>query len=253
MSKLPRSLKVNTNHLETVKLAFRKTGFTQALLSDNLGISRSTLSRFFNARAIERINFIEISEMLGLDWQKISDIEEFDSESEESSNITEIEELLSQKYQLVLRSKDEQITWLEQQLQDKAKENERLLNKIIKQETGSVYIHGSTVGTLNLNLDNRKRDENYINIHESQDLTRAAKDIKTLLQQLEKDYQFNTIYDKMNIATKAIEYIEQDANLNKRVLNSLKAGGASTLESLLDHPAARIVMAALEDWQQTKK
>ena len=36
-------------------------------------------------------------------------------------------------------------------------------------------------------------------------------------------------------------------------MSALKSGSISALDSLLDHPAASFFIAAIEDWQQTKK
>ncbi len=58
--------------------------------------------------------------------------------------------------------------------------------------------------------------------------------------------------DLFEIASQAIQRIDSDPKLTDRILSALKTGGISALDSLLDHPAASFVIAALEDWQQTK-
>ena len=100
--------------------------------------------------------------------------------------------------------------------------------------------------------DNVGRDKNTTNIYNSQDLTQAAADIQALLKQLEETYPTNTTLGKVAIASEAIQRIDNDPKLAPRILSALKAGGTSALDSLLDHPAASFVIAALEDWQQTK-
>ena len=91
-----------------------------------------------------------------------------------------------------------------------------------------------------------------INEAEEQNLTQAAADIQALLKQLEQTYPTNTTTSKMTLATEAIQRIDNDPKLTRRILSALKAGGTSALDSLLDHPAASFVISALEDWQQTK-
>ncbi len=100
--------------------------------------------------------------------------------------------------------------------------------------------------------DNVARDKKTTKIYNSQDLTQAAADIQALLKQLEETYPTNNTMGKMAIASEAIQHIDNDPKLTSRVLSALKAGGTSALESLLDHPAASFVIAALEDWQQSK-
>jgi len=55
----------------------------------------------------------------------------------------------------------------------------------------------------------------------------------------------------MALATKAIEEIEANPTLMARVQSAIAAGGASALESFLNHPAASFVIGALQDWQGT--
>ena len=101
--------------------------------------------------------------------------------------------------------------------------------------------------------DNIGRDKNTTNIYNSQDLTQAAKNIQALLEQIDKSHDSNTTTGKMMIATQAIKHIENDANLTKRIVSTLRTGSISALEALLDHPAASFVITAIEDWQQSKK
>jgi hypothetical protein len=98
--------------------------------------------------------------------------------------------------------------------------------------------------------DNSTYIENYSS---SQGLADAAAEIQRLLEQLDKTYSADTTTGKMTIATKAIEQIENDTALTQRILSALKAGGVSSLESFLNHPAASFVIGALEDWQQNKQ
>ncbi len=100
--------------------------------------------------------------------------------------------------------------------------------------------------------DNVIGDKNTTNIYNSQDLQQAAADIQSLLAQLEKTYPTNTTLGKVAIAEEAIQRIDNDPQLAPRILSALKAGGISALDSFLDHPAASFVIAALDDWQQTK-
>jgi len=88
---------------------------------------------------------------------------------------------------------------------------------------------------------------------QKQDLAQAAADIQKLLEQLEKTYSVDTTTGKMTIATKAVEQIENDPGLMQRVFSALKAGGIVAFEKSLNHPAASFAIAALKDWQNSKK
>jgi len=68
-----RSLKVAPRHIQRVKDALQRHGFSQRGLATELGIARSTVSHFFTGKVIDRLNFIECCEKLGLDWREIAD------------------------------------------------------------------------------------------------------------------------------------------------------------------------------------
>jgi transcriptional regulator with XRE-family HTH domain len=66
-----RSLKVAQEHIQRVKDSLRRSSLSQREIAEELGFSRDTVTKFFNGRAIDRLNFIECCEKLGLDWQEI--------------------------------------------------------------------------------------------------------------------------------------------------------------------------------------
>ncbi|MEM8779630.1 MAG: hypothetical protein AAGF26_12310, partial [Cyanobacteria bacterium P01_G01_bin.49] len=92
--------------------------------------------------------------------------------------------------------------------------------------------------------DNSQYIENYI---ESKNLVEAAEEIQKLLEQLEQTYSSKTTTGKMKIATEAIQCIENDSTLTQKIVSVLQAGSISALESLLNHPAASFLVAALEE------
>jgi predicted NACHT family NTPase len=74
---MPRSIRLAPECIPQVKLALRRHGFpSQRAFAVELGRSRSTIDNFFKGVQIDYINFVEISERLGLDWQAIAYIEE---------------------------------------------------------------------------------------------------------------------------------------------------------------------------------
>lgn len=71
-----KGLKVRQDQIERVKQALRLNGFArQQDLAENREVSRDTISRFFNGKAVSYLNFVEISTTLGLNWEKIADFE----------------------------------------------------------------------------------------------------------------------------------------------------------------------------------
>jgi len=74
---MPRSIRLAPECIPQVKLALRRHGFpSQKAFAVELGRARATIDNFFKGIPIDFINFVEISERLGLDWQAIAYIEE---------------------------------------------------------------------------------------------------------------------------------------------------------------------------------
>ncbi|NEP80069.1 MAG: hypothetical protein F6K39_19030 [Okeania sp. SIO3B3] len=87
-----------------------------------------------------------------------------------------------------------------------------------------------------------------------QNLAQAAAEIQELLEQLDKNdsqdrtSQAMTDFEKMTIASKAIQVIESNLTLKERVINALKAAGPDAFKEALNHPIANILLAAFEGW-----
>lgn len=105
------------------------------------------------------------------------------------------------------------------------------------------YHSGSGDNVGNHKGDNVGGDKIGTQINNSQNLAQAATDIKELLDQLSNDYPSNTPAGQARIGAKAIEEIEKNPTLKKRVVNALKEAGATALEKAIDHPAVGIVVA----------
>lgn len=87
---MSRSLNVSPQHIERVKLAVKRNGFPrQRDLAEALQLSLATVSNFLNGRAVDYLNFYEISQKLGFDLQDIAD---FDCQNSDRSS-SAIEEL----------------------------------------------------------------------------------------------------------------------------------------------------------------
>ena len=82
----------------------------------------------------------------------------------------------------------------------------------------------------------------------TQNLTEAAKDIKTLINQLSTDYDTSTPSGKRKLTDKILETLEGDTTIQTRTLNALKEAGKAALETAIDHPIAKVLVAGLEGY-----
>ena len=84
---MSRSLRVSPNHIEKVKFAVKRNGYpSQNAFAIEVGLSRVTVASFLNGKPVDFLNFTEICEKLGLDWQEVVHIE-YESESEPSASV----------------------------------------------------------------------------------------------------------------------------------------------------------------------
>ena len=68
-----RSLRVAQEYIQKVKSALRRNGYpSQKAFATEIGLSLSTVKNFLSGKPVDYINFVEISEKLGLDWQEIA-------------------------------------------------------------------------------------------------------------------------------------------------------------------------------------
>ena len=89
---MSRSLKVAAEYITKAKNALKRNGFpSQKALAEETGISRGTISKFLNGKAIDYGNFVEICQKLGLYWQEINHLKDDSPEvdTEETPTTTE--------------------------------------------------------------------------------------------------------------------------------------------------------------------
>jgi len=88
-----RSLRVSPGCIEQVKMAVRRNRFpNQNALAEEVGLSPSTVKSFLRGNPVDFLNFVEISEKLGLDWQTIADQEVTDTPSPQPNSPKTCEE-----------------------------------------------------------------------------------------------------------------------------------------------------------------
>ncbi|GET40745.1 helix-turn-helix domain-containing protein [Microseira wollei] len=71
MARTP-GIRVSPEHIQTVKQTLYRRFPRQIDLAEAVGVSRSTVTSYFNGKPVSPTNFIEISNKLGLNWQAIS-------------------------------------------------------------------------------------------------------------------------------------------------------------------------------------
>ena len=91
------SLKASPQGIEAAKKAVRRNGLTQKALGEDLGISRSTISKFFNGKNVERYVFEEICGKLSLKWEEIFEPPPDEEEGNNSSQIDALVQDIRQK------------------------------------------------------------------------------------------------------------------------------------------------------------
>ncbi|MGB3653017.1 MAG: ATP-binding protein, partial [Rivularia sp. (in: cyanobacteria)] len=73
---MARSQKVAPEYLQQVNSALKRNSYpSQQSLASDVGLSLSTVKSFLKGKPIDYLNFVEICEKLGLNWQEISDKE----------------------------------------------------------------------------------------------------------------------------------------------------------------------------------
>jgi transcriptional regulator with XRE-family HTH domain len=73
---MTRSLRIQQNCIEKVKVALRYNGFpSQRSLAEDVGLARATVSNFLTGKPVDYTNFEELCRKLGLDWREISTLD----------------------------------------------------------------------------------------------------------------------------------------------------------------------------------
>ena len=99
----------------------------------------------------------------------------------------------------------------------------------------------------------RQQANQYVHNSEKQSLVEAAKEIQTLIDQLAQIYPTTTMPEKVGFASAIVQQIDTNPSLSDRILSASKVGGAAALGQFLNHPVSSFVIAAIEDWQSTKR
>ena len=73
---MPRSLRVQEDCIDKVKLAVRRNGFlSQRFLAEDVGFAQATVSNFLTGKPVDYGTFEELCRRLELDWREIADLD----------------------------------------------------------------------------------------------------------------------------------------------------------------------------------
>lgn len=71
-----RGIKASKEGIAKAEQALTRNSLNKSALARELGLTRQPVSKFFNGKPIERLNFEDICRMLGLEWREIVDLSE---------------------------------------------------------------------------------------------------------------------------------------------------------------------------------
>ena len=83
---------------------------------------------------------------------------------------------------------------------------------------------------------------------DNRNLAQATRDLKELFAEFDQTYDKNTPVGQTMITAKTIEAVEKNPTVKKRLINAVKEGGAAALESAIEHPAVKPVVAAVKGY-----
>ena len=73
---MPRSLRVQHDWIEKVKLALRRNGFpSQRSLAEEVGFALATVSNFLNGKPVDYATFEELCRRLALEWREVAELD----------------------------------------------------------------------------------------------------------------------------------------------------------------------------------
>lgn len=101
--------------------------------------------------------------------------------------------------------------------------------------------------------DNVGRDKVTHNIYNNQEIQQTSQEINVLLSTISQNYEPNTPAGQMMIGAKAIEIVDKDPTLKKRVIGALKSAGEEALEQMIEHPAAKVFIAGAKGFIDPEK
>ena len=91
---------------------------------------------------------------------------------------------------------------------------------------------------------------NAFKVERDKDLATAAREIQTLLEQLDKSYPTETMVQRADLAQVAANKAREDKSLSHRLSRAIDAGAVGAISELLNHPAAAFFIEAIKEWNK---
>lgn len=116
----------------------------------------------------------------------------------------------------------------------------------IGNNTASPIVTGSVGG----NVENKV--ENSFNTYteqQKQNLTEAAAEIQSLLEQLKQSYPTDTTTEQMVVAARVIEQIESNPTWKQKAIAAFKQGSLNVIET---NAIGTFIVGAIKGWQEPK-
>lgn len=107
-------------------------------------------------------------------------------------------------------------------------------------------------GNYNERIQGNYVQGNYYAAGQPLSLIEAAAEIQMLLKQLEQTYPTTTTSQQVVVAAEAINSIESNPTLKKRVINAVKEGGLAAFEKAIDNPAGAFIVGVIKGWQEVE-
>jgi internalin A len=165
-----------------------------------------------------------------------------------------IDDVIGRNYSIQANSKDRALEYSREAYEDMRDITKLAVSReiTVKQEqtmtdesTYSNDLKGANIGNFaNEIKDNARQQANQHNYAaQPQSIVDAAQEIKELLDRITATDQTN---NSTLIAVKAIEAIEKNPTLKERIINAGKEAGFAAIDAAVDHPAVKIVTAAIK-------
>jgi uncharacterized protein YjbI with pentapeptide repeats len=121
-----------------------------------------------------------------------------------------------------------------------------------KSETSNYDLRQSKFGGGFAGTGGTQSGGNFYDYSSNPNLSQAAADIQQLLKQLESTNSTNTSAEKMAVATKAVDEIENNPALKARVVAALNSASTEAFKQAISHPLAKNLMPIIEEWTQSE-
>ena len=166
----------------------------------------------------------------------------------QNTDKAELEKRFYQKYnKLLQQAKDyyQKLQLTERDIQSYQRENAKLM-KIIELQASQSVINANNIGSVNSGqiIGDNNKFAGILNEAEQQNLTEIITEVQAIILPLAQTYPNNPTTQGI----KAIEAIEKNPNLKKKLIEAAKKGSLEAFKKSLDNPVGAFIGGAIEGW-----